>query len=308
MRIDNLKHWHWCIIGIIVGLTIGFIKLSSGAPEPKGLEVVGPHAFESQVIFEQDLETRQRVINVRNIRLHPPQEINIPGEREPVPTEFITYDIDRTLKSDPKKMETFPRQMILQIKPARKQPSRAGDLAGLTMRQYLDKINEVIDKEKARFPKLTNITYKYNWWEAPKAMYTICGTAGFVVIGLIWPTIIQMLVHAGYGRGKREDDEYLSRFKGGAEPGKVGKAGITEDDMSQFAKLEAELEASLKAGATDQPMPATKSTPASAPIPVLTAGPMAGPKVEEKKVAAPKGYGADQGDYYPTEVHGKKNS
>jgi hypothetical protein len=67
------------------------------------------------------------------------------------------------------------------------------------------------------------------------------------------------------------------------------------------------LEAKLKAGASARPAtPTTAAAPAKPAVAKLSAGKLEAPKEEIKPKAAPKGFGAGQGDYYPTEVHGKK--
>jgi hypothetical protein len=76
--------------------------------------------------------------------------------------------------------------------------------------------------------------------------------------------------------------------------------------MERLAQMEAELEAKLREGAKPR-VATTVAAEAEAPVKVLNAGPL---EIAAAPVAEPagprKGFGADQGDYYPTEVHGKK--
>jgi len=320
MGIEKLRIWHWCIIGILAGAGAGFAKLSAGVPEPTGLAVKDLNVFEDQVIANAD-PGRHTVIEVRNVRTHPANPGTFGSDGE----SFISYDVvlarnDKSNLADvvphitrlatpgPKKHAlTYLRDKSITEKIDKLHESIVAD--HLTESQYLDKLNEIISQidKSGRYAKATPIAYKFNWWETPKAVYWIYSSAGFVAIGLIFPTLIQLLTIAGYGRQPKEKDDYdLSRFKGGEEP-ITAKQAIPLDSKEQLALLEAELEAKLKAGATDAPAAATTAVPVAAPVAKLTAGKLEVAKpVETTEKPVRKGYGADQGDFYPTEVHGKK--
>jgi hypothetical protein len=189
--------------------------------------------------------------------------------------------------------------------------SVAGWVVGVDLRDYLDRVNTALSKiDKAKHPYAAPVPYKFAWIETPKGAYPVYSLGGLVVIGLIWPTIVQLLVGAGFGRGPSEDDEYnLARYKGSSTSAGKAKVAVSVAEADQLAQLEAELEAKLKSGALAEPGDApVRTAPTAVPIPVLSAGPLEAPKEEAQKQAQRKGYGADQGDYYPTEVHGKKKS
>ncbi len=209
-----------------------------------------------------------------------------------------------------------PRQksghiLPLVVKEAR--PSLLGkDVEKMSATEYLQKLAEYMTKAKAdtaKYPKAMELTWKKAFIDDPKMAYLIYGGGGFVVIGLIWPTILNFLVGAGFGRGKSDQKEVdLAKYKSKPEP-KKEKATVTEDDMDQLKRLEAELEASLAKGASESaPASAGAATAvAAAPIKKLTATAVEPPKVDPKAVPhKDRDFGADQGDFYPTEVHGKK--
>ena len=308
MRIERLKRWQWCIIGVIVGSALASINLAMLPKDEPGNQVVGPMVFEEQLRDHVD-PSRRHVYKIENVKIHPPSAIPVPGERE-MQTSYITYDLYLALKTDPKHAEPLPRQMILEQHTPRDK-SMAGSLDGLSMRDYLDRVNAAMEKlDKAKHPKATTFTYKFAWIETPKGAYPVYGLGGLVVIGLIWPTIIQLLVSAGFGSGTAGDDEFnLAKYKSRPEPTKA-RAVVSDQDRDQLAQLEAELEAKLKEGALSDTgdVPVRTAKPVAAPVTVLSAGPLEAPKEEAKARAQPKGYGADQGDYYPTEVHGKKKA
>ncbi len=333
MGIEHLKIWHWCIIGVLVGAAAGYAKLSAGVPEPTGLATVDLNVFEDYFLANQGPE-RRRSFGIQNVKTHPGNQSDLDGE------PYITYDLllehiekpkpgdpkpgnkkpdDKKIQADvlprltrlstpgPKKHAlTYLRDRAMAEKLDKLHESIIAD--HLTVSQYLDKLNEIVTeaaKAGGRYSKVVPIQYKFNWWETPKATYSMYSAGGFLIIGLIFPTLVQLLTVAGYGRQPKEKNDYaLDRFSG--EEPKVAKAVII-DEKEQLAALEAELEAKLKAGASDgDGQAAPKAAPAKPVIAKLTAGKLEVPKEVEAAKPVRKGYGADQGDYYPTEVHGKK--
>jgi len=316
------------IIGPLIGLLFAYVKLELGAPEPQELRVVKLNVFEDQLIAHADPE-RRAVIEVRNVKIHPAglRTFNLEGVRDPVVAPFISYDVVLARNDKSKLADVLPRITLLENKGAKKHANTyIKDRAILTMldklhesveadnldlSKYLDKLNELIekiDKSTGRYASATPVAHSiYSWWETPKSMYWLYSAGGFVVIGLVFPSLIQLLTIAGYGKERKtpEDQAYLDRFKGGAEPEKA-KAVIPVDAKEQLAQLEAELEAKLKAGTSDAPAPAPAAAPAKPAIAVLTGMKVEPAKTVEEKKAGRKGYGTDQGDFYPTEVHGKK--
>jgi len=338
MGIEHLKIWHWCIIGILAGAGAGFAKLSAGVPEPTGLEPANLNVLEDYVLASSGRD-RRPFYEIRNIRTHPGNESDFNGE------PYITYDllvehIEKPKPGDPKPGNKNPgnknpddKKILADVLPRITRLSTPGPKKHaltylrdrtiaekldklhesivadhLTVAQYLDKLNEIVAEAKkagGRYANATPVQYKFNWWESPKATYLMYASGGFLIIGLIFPTVVQLLTVAGYGRQPKENNDYnLDRFSG-EEPKAVN--AVILDEKEQLAALEAELEAKLKAGASDgdgQAKPA--AAPAKPVIAKLTAGKLEAAKEVEVAKPVRKGYGADQGDYYPTEVHGKK--
>jgi hypothetical protein len=330
MGIEHLKIWHWCIIGVLAGAAVAFIKMESGVSEPPGNEPVSIQVFEDHLIRKID-PSKRRLVEVRNIRVHPVGlgDFNVPGSDKAVKLPFISYEIVLARRNNPKlgdvfQRETFPefphaakhdqRYMNRQTREVYEQLDKLNDSVAtdkLSLTTFLDRLNEIIgklDKGNKQVANAMPAVYKKNWWETPRAMYSIYMTGGFVAIGLIFPTLIQLLTVAGYGRQPREKDDYdLNRFASGEEPKPARK--VVLDEKEQLAALEAELEAKLKSGASSgDSAPSPAPAPAKPVIAKLTAGKLEAPKEVEEAKPVRKGYGADHGDYYPTEVHGKKNS
>lgn len=314
MAIERLKYWHWCIIGLFVGAVVAAIKVWSGVTETPFDRNVSPHVFEQQVLARRDL-SRVHVIKIENVVVHPPDNIVVPGERA-IPGEFVTYDAWIQDKKNPTNMIKYPHKLIMQQQQGAAGKSELGDVAKMPPREYLQKLLAKLPDLKAKdknYKDAEPFTFRYAWIETPKGAASVYCTAGFVLIGLIWPTVVNVLARKGFGRTDPAEFD-LARYKPSKpEPGKA-KAAVTQADMDELARIEAELEAKLKAGAVgattagsdDEAAAATKKPPVT--VKVLAAGPLEAPKPEAIKKPEAKGFGADQGDYYPTEVHGKKKS
>jgi hypothetical protein len=330
MGIENLKRWHWCVIGVVAGFAFAAVKVWAGPDESDKPSTVAPEIFEKQLLFHHDLNSSRAVVKIENIRVHAPREFIRQGSRDKVMAEYISYDAyllprppqppRRTGRNattapapaptpaGPPKAELYRFFMVMQEQLPIYRSVLGSDVSKMQIREYLEKLKEKIKSEPTRYPKVPPLEWKYNWLESERAAYTVYPSAGLVIVGLIWPTLINALAGAGWGRPPKEKDEFdLSKFKGSKQHEKA-KAAVKAGDLEQLAKLEAELEANLKAGA--KPRVATPAVPVApeAPVKVLNAGKLETAKEAPKTDAPRKGFGADQGDYYPTEVHGKKKT
>lgn len=315
MGIENIKRWHWCIIGIIVGCIVASVSIWAGPKEKANTVSIMFQDFESQVLYGRTFRGRRLVTDIRNFRVHPAVETQTDDM-----TDAVTYDFTiRDPIPDKPGYESISRASgrVLMAQPGTialdgkrgggKYVSVLGNIEGLTTRQYVEKLAEFVrnNKDKKGYERATQIQLKTAWIEIPKWAYTAYGVGGFVVIGLIWPTILNLLIGAGLGRAPREPEYDLSRFKGDSKSAEKAKPVVTDEDMDKLKTLEEELEASLREGAFErQPVTATAGK-AEPEIKKLTGAPLEGPKEEAAKPEAHKDFGADQGDYYPTEVHGK---
>jgi hypothetical protein len=146
-----------------------------------------------------------------------------------------------------------------------------------------------------------SLEYRYQRiWEPPVA-YLGWTVASMIVIGGIWPTLLAMLVGAGFGRAETEPKYDLGRFKGGKEEKKASKRQPTEAEQAKVRELADELEAKLLANARARGdvLPADAAATAE-PVKTLVTAPLeiaADEKPPEQKAYA--------GDYYPVARGGK---
>jgi len=143
------------------------------------------------------------------------------------------------------------------------------------------------------------IDYTYEWWRAPRVSMAAWIAGCLVVIGGLWPTLVNLLV---YGTLSRPLEEKAHLGKASTTTTKAPR-GPTDADLAQLKALEEELEAKLAASATSRPI-GPSDQPAPAPLKVLTAKEMevaaAAAKAAEDRLFAAK---AD--DFYPTEKRAK---
>lgn len=152
------------------------------------------------------------------------------------------------------------------------------------------------------------VTFEYNWWREPRLNFAVCIALSLLAVGGVWPTLINLMVYGTLFRPKAEKTEGadLRHVKSRTEETKKPTgATVTDEDMEQLLKMEADLEAKLKASGhtiTTGPAP-VQSAHADAPVRKLGAGeaPVAATPDETEKAD----FERRAGDYYPI-AHGKK--
>jgi len=170
-----------------------------------------------------------------------------------------------------------------------------------TVSDFLVATNQFLQAQQGR--AAIPISFHYRWWESSKYGYVGWMIGTFLIVGVIWPTLLSVMIRGGLGRMTPQEYD-LSRFKGGPEPTvAAAPAVVSKGDMERLRELEESMEATLKASAPAAPAAAT----APAPVPEvkkLAGGPADAPAapipVEEKKDY--------QGEYYPVaKPHGPKD-
>src|SRR4051794_23227419 len=283
MRIEDFKRWHWCVVGLLLGTVVAAARVWMGPAEAYSThnDSGGPQRLEDQLLKRHHSD-RRVVAAVRNFRIHPPTEIPVPGGKVEN-TEFISYEVLVRKARDSKVCDILPQQVILQQRTKHK--SVLGDISKMTAHEYLSKLKAHLDKINKDHPgAVLSFDYRYNWLETPRAAFTIFPTAGLLVIGLIWPSILGLLVHAGFGRPADEDGVDLSKYKNRREPEKK-RPTVTHADAEELARLEAELEAKLRSGEAGVTAASTDGQLAAAAPPApraLDAGPLEQPKEPAK--------------------------
>jgi hypothetical protein len=116
-----------------------------------------------------------------------------------------------------------------------------------------------------------------------------------LLIGVVWPTVINLLVFGRLTRPREEAGIDLSKASSATPP--AAPKGPTEQDLAHLRELEAELAARLARGG-DVPAP---DAPATAPaVPAVLGGAPLEPVPQDAHDE--RLFGARADDFYPTEA------
>jgi hypothetical protein len=272
MGIEQLKHWHWIVIGMIVGVVLAYARFSH-----TGGQDFEPRAGLEAARFEELAESFGEAEHppLLNLVVHPPIE----GKN------YVTGQYLRRVRRGEPEYWRFELNAAIPFAPSGSR-SPAGE--HFTIRDYLD-------EQAAAHPELS---YRYAWWNRPALAAAMWGLGAVVVIGGLWPIMLNLLIGAGFARQPEpKEPEYdLERFRPEPEPAKKPAPTATEDDMARLEAMEQELERKLSA---DGGSPSAEASQAhqhpQAPIKPLSGGPLQsqpGPNEPEE----PKEY---QGEFYP---------
>jgi len=139
------------------------------------------------------------------------------------------------------------------------------------------------------------IDFTYEWWKASRVSMAIWIGGCLIIIGGLWPTLINLLV---YGTLTRPPEEKIDlRGVRSTQKAKVSREP-TEEELAQLKALEEELEAKLAASGDSSPRgPADQPVPQ--PLKALTAKELEVAAAAQAKEAHE--YASKPDDFYPTE-------
>ncbi len=308
MGIENLKRWHWMIIGGVLGCILAGAQIYF----QETILNFFTHKNFSQQEFENVVESRLAGVGplAQNVKVH---HVYTGGylvtfdvaKAYPliIPSGQVPIGKARQIKLPPgRRIDDFsettfgilrvPGESYVPWSVRRSTASQPAAAANATVVTYLQK-----------FPDLD---WKVPWTEKSHLGSVAWVLGSIVVVGVIWPEILALMIKFGLHPAPKHKDTYeLSRFKSETEAPKKTAAEMTQSDLDQLEALEAELEKNLAAGAS--PRAATIATATTAAPAIRKLEGAAAKSKPAAPVAAPdKAFGATQTDFYPTEVHGKK--
>jgi hypothetical protein len=241
MQIEDIKRWHWLLLGLIAGLAISFAWQDH--------DVVGDvyyaRAEIKQPKFEQEALAKSRKSGqpiLQNVRVEPPVKDYANQLRQIVVGKRLLLNT----ADDKEYLVPFyfyaavPYQPRIALSEADNKPFPANG----TVLDYLR-------LAKAKNPSLG---FRYAWEFEPNWFIALCGAGGVVVVGIIWPTILNALMGAGFGRppktqSEKDNEAYLSRFgKRSQKPAasRVAK-GPTQEDQDQLLAMNEKMQSELAA-------------------------------------------------------------
>ena len=277
MHIQDLKRWHWILIAIPIGAALSYAWTSI---EPSVPRHIGQETFERQLVATP-IEDHPWLAN---LIVHPPVEgvMVVTGE------QLSLRPNEKVADYRPFAFNAITPYQPLPPPSRRNAPPPKGD-PNETVLTYLAKTAA----------KHEHVRYRFAWERQPGVVYSIWTGGAMLLIGGIWPTLVSLLVGAGYGLSEVEDDDYdLERFGKSKET----SAAATIDvglSAAHLAEVEAELQRNLEGfgvagdvAATNAPAPEVRQ---------LDGGPVeAAPLAHDD----PNEY---KGEFYPVaKPHGKE--
>lgn len=165
----------------------------------------------------------------------------------------------------------------------------------------------VLDFLRQERERNASLRFRYAWERDPASAMSAGAASGFVLIGIIWPTVMRQLSRMGFGppppvREPREPKKKRGKHRRSLAHAEPAAAGIMPRELSaedrnrleQYTHdLEQEVESHLHDG---QPGPANQPTASSTPQPIRDLRPEPVQQVEPEKPEEPKVY---QGEWYP---------
>lgn len=305
MHVEDLKRWHWIAISLVIGLGLAYVYSGVAAEGgPSTRRTMGPGEFFRQVGRVAKDKAGETLPMVRNVRIYPPVE-----GKNLVTLEELIITTDRATGA--RSAEYQPRQFVAEI-------------PFTLTRQAPQNPNWTVRDELERRQK-TNpaVQFRYVAVAAAPYVYGICLAGSFMLIGVIWPTLLGRLQYGGYGAPPRTaaeraaDDKYnLSKARSGSAhtAAPAAKKGPSQADLDQLHAVTARYQqnvagmAAAGGGASSQTHSglAVAEPPKSAAAqrnwdakPAEPIAPAARRPEDEDEVEV-------KGEYYPVLIHHKK--
>ncbi len=282
--IEQVKRWHWIVIGLLLGLSLGYAYAASEADGfTRGRTQISPMNFE-QALHQRPKQGKPWLTDIvvyprRDGQLVQMNMLTNEDKTNSGPGEWV-YRPYEMYAPKPYKPYMTPQGRW----PWRNNAQRQAPSPDYTVLSYL----QDVAKNNNR------MSFRYGWWKEPRVTGALWTLGSVVVVGGIWPTVLKLLIGAGFGRKKEPEAEYdLDRFKS-EEAAKAPVASAADDTKlrSRVEEIEQELMSNLR---TAQAGGADQEGETAAPIRTLSAGPLAGGTIG----AAPEKDRNYKGEFYP---------
>jgi prepilin-type N-terminal cleavage/methylation domain-containing protein/prepilin-type processing-associated H-X9-DG protein len=247
MGVEDLKLWHWIVLGAVLGALVGYASTFAGPDRDPILR--------TPITAQQFVDLVNQEGTLHEIVIHPPRD----GQN------FVTAFVG----------EAGSRASIGFYAPI---PFVADGVHAADVREF-------VQQAKAKHPSLES---SYAFTEATWFIVLSRTIAGVILIGGVWPVLLNLMIGAGLGRKKLDDIDYdLDRFESEAKP---SAPKVTAADLAQLNEVDHDLEENLSKPTT----PETAAAASAQPVRQLNDAPLepvAAPPPEEDKDY--------RGEFYP---------
>ena len=280
MQLRNIRRWQWIAIGLLFGAATGWVRHARPPNMGKYERIIsGRLEFEDALLSEE-----QGLRRFRNLVVYPASLRDEGGSRT---VHIVAGDyFDGKLETIGGNLcARWRKACFVAETPFRRQSGHSQAGGHGTVLNYLDTLAK------------RGVHYTYGWWRRPLWATVLWAGAGVLVIGLAWPTLVNLLVFGSIFRPREERGTDLSKVRlTQAQPAPAPIAENAAEVELTVAALEAELAAGADTSLSPQ-LPAPQPTPVR-PVPATALDAPGTTDPTEKK-----SYGKDEDDYYPTEIH-----
>lgn len=235
MGIENFKRWHWMLIsfalGAILALTNIYDITSGSTITPDESEAGGQRRTIGITTLVQKLnlpKTDKGYLWLADLTVYPAMNGRI-------------YVSGNELEIQNGKGIYRPFQQITDI-PFKVSSMRDAPRADYTIQDYITDVAK----------QNPDLTYQYAWWFTPKAKWGIWMGISVLVVGILWPTLLGILLGTEREPKPKKQAEkphwMTSHGHDDLSLGRPKKVGITAADQQQLAELTDKLEHSVGAG------------------------------------------------------------
>jgi hypothetical protein len=299
MSIEGTSRWQWMLIALAIGYGIAWMQLNVG--QDTATETHTQTSFEAMLLAQPEGLKQERPWLV-NVVLYPP----VPGVVQSSNGKhdirsLITFDYIKRLPDG--KGKYAPGACLARYPYVPAHPS-LGKAAGDPQAYFAE-------WSKSR----PWISARYAWWREPLWNYVLYMGGSFMLMGVIWPTVLKRLTLAGYGRAPEEQEKrppfWRRWFTRQPLPVRFDDGLVTATKRPTSTTLNAEemsrldqMEEGLRDFLTQQPPePGGEVEDEPAPEIKQLSNEATEPPTEPPKAEDPKDYA---GEFYPTVAHGKK--
>ena len=282
MQLAALLRWHWIVIAVVVGLTIGLVRSSADSGEIYGVNVHGYGIIlPDQQQFENGL-----IQDYNGTRLFSDPVVYPHWTTEASGKSTLVYIVSgRYWDGHPQEKngkmvaEWLPRSFIAAT--PYKPKIGLADSSGKTVAEFPTVI-DFLAALRARY----GVTAHYAWWAACPVWTSLITCV--ILIGGVWPTVINLLTWGTFSRPPEAKAISLWNVRTPKPTTPAHKPTIqyTGDD---------DLEEQLLSTA---PVNGDAQEPPAAPVRPLAAGPL---EAVAETPQDEREFGAKEDDYYPTE-------
>jgi hypothetical protein len=305
MHLENVKFWHWTIIGLLVGVLFGGVKLSQGPWfDVEGLETLDQPTFDREVAGMQSTIPRHDRQLIQQHHAGEPmlKDLVVHGEVSGEPTHsywvtgrFFRISVDHQKQGD----NSSPVVAIGEWVPF-KYRAAVPYTSTVTLPGHYPTVVDFLAAVQRKYPK-GFVPYRFAWYEQTQPTMLQLPIAGLLIIGIAWPLTLMLMQGAGLARAPQTK---LPKQRQLSPTAKAPKDHSADD--KRLADLNAQMDKAL-GGFGSSATASEDSAVAGGPAPVKALGgadaaPAAPPPTQEE---LERKYG---GEFYPVvkEIHKKK--